>query len=254
MHPQPIWIEKTRVRSFETDFRNRWKPACFFQAMQETATHHAGNLGYDYEDMLKNNQIWLLSRMRILWTDFPYLREEITIQTWPKGIWQKVFFMRDFIFSAEDGRRLATATSAWLLINTQTHRMLMPQSLGGELPLNQGLSALDEYPEKLPSPSASDFESTFFAGYSSVDLMGHVNNARYIEWICDTIPMDWYSTHSLKVLQVNYNNEVKPGDEVQVTLARVSSSEEDWLGQGMNRSSANRAFEIALRWQPCQPT
>jgi hypothetical protein len=35
---QSVWTQDIYIRTFETDFDNRWKPAGFFQTIQETAT------------------------------------------------------------------------------------------------------------------------------------------------------------------------------------------------------------------------
>ena len=44
-----IWTEHATVKSYETDLNRRWKPSCFFQHMQEVATHHAASWGYDFD-------------------------------------------------------------------------------------------------------------------------------------------------------------------------------------------------------------
>ncbi len=245
---QSIWTEETSVRSFETDFEEQWKPACFFQAMQEAATHHAASFGFDYQDMLANNMIWVLSRMLIRFERFPRLRQKVVVTTWPKGLQQKIFFTRDFIFAGPDGERFATATSAWLLIDPSARRMLHPRALQGKVPDNEALSAMDEQLEKINPGEDLPERLVTPAAYSAVDLMGHVNNARYIEWISDSFPMRQYQTQRLSWLQINYLNEVKPGECVSVRTAPKEDDPFTWLVDGLNQSSNQRAFEAALGW------
>ena len=52
------------------------------------------------------------------------------------------------------------------------------------------------------------------ARYSDLDMNGHVNNVNYVEWALDSIGFDVTSKLPLKELFVNYNAEVKLGDEV----------------------------------------
>ncbi len=245
---QSIWTEETSVRSFETDFEEKWKPACFFQAMQEAATHHAASFGFDYQDMLKNNMIWVLSRMKIRFEQFPKLRQKVILTTWPKGLQQKIFFTRDFIFAGPEGERYATATSAWLLIDPRARRMLHPRALHGQVPDNEGLSAMDEMLEKINPSEDLPERLAITAGYSAVDLMGHVNNARYIEWISDSFPMQHYHSQCLSWLQINYLNEIKPGECVSLRTASEENDPSTWLADGFNQSTNQRAFEAALGW------
>ncbi|HEX2981581.1 MAG TPA: acyl-ACP thioesterase domain-containing protein, partial [Anaerolineaceae bacterium] len=219
-----VWTEETSVRSFETDFAERWKPACFFQAMQEAATHHAAAFGFPYREMLARDMIWVLSRMKIYFHRFPRLHEVVRIETWPKGIQQRLFFMRDFCFTSPEGEPYASATSAWLLIDPQARRILPPRALYGEVPDNAGRSVIEETLEKIQPPEGMTERLRRQAGFSAVDLMGHVNNARYIEWIADLFPLDSYRERDLAWLQINYINEVRPGEEV-VLAAECSDSD-----------------------------
>lgn len=246
---ESIWQEETVVKSFETDFEKKWKPACFFQTMQEAATRHAASFGFDYKDMLANNMIWVLARMKVRFSCFPHIHDRVIVTTWPKGIRQKIFFSRDFIFSGPGGERYATATSAWLLMDPAARRMLHPRALPGKVPDNMGKSAMDEALEKINPPGDLPERLAVEAGYSAVDLMGHANNARYVEWISDCFSIEQHRSHRLAWLQVNYLNEVRPGEAVVLAAGQSAQRDGEWLVAGTNRSTGERAFEAALSWE-----
>ncbi len=249
MEIQSIWTEETRVRSFETDFQMRWKLSGFFQAMQEAATHHASHFGYPYEKMVSQEKIWILSRIKIVFHAFPLMGEDVTIRTWPKGIQQKIFFMRDFEFYGASGQKSASATSAWILVNPNARRMLPPQALGGQIPDNHGLSALNEPLEKIVLPDRIETSYQIQAGYSAVDLMGHVNNARYVDWIADCFSLEEHASHRLDWLQINFVNEVKPGESVSIAAGQDHAGSFLWFIQGTNQATEARAFEAMLNWK-----
>jgi len=238
-----VWTETTTVRAFETDVHRRWKPACFFQNMQQAATHHAAHLGFDFDSMLAAGRIWILSRVKFIFTDFPLLGETVTIRTWPKGIGQKIFFLRDFEFSGQDERPLAVATTAWILLDPAARRMLLPQTFTGHLPDNRGRFALDEPLEKLAISDDLVERFTVQAGYSAVDVMGHVNNARYVEWACDSLPYGAFSNGPMRWLQINYLNEVRPGERVSL---RAGGNGAEWRVCGQNLDSGQRAYEAVV--------
>ncbi|MEW6180744.1 MAG: acyl-ACP thioesterase domain-containing protein [Chloroflexota bacterium] len=247
--PQPIWCEQLKVRVFEADLNNRWKPTAFFHAMEEAAANHARNLGYDYPDMIAKGMIWVLARLKIRFDDFPTIPEKIILQTFPRGIQQKIFFTRDFLFTSVSGRRLAVATSAWLLIDPHKRRMLLPNTLPGKLPLNEGLSALNENLEKISLPAEMTAVLTRQAAYSDLDLMNHVNNARYVEWICDCFPPDHYRRYQPDWLQINYNHEVLPGAGVTLSVGQRSDEPLVHAICGTLDGSETRAFEAEIGWR-----
>ena len=247
-HPT-IYEETFRVHSYECDVNRQMKPAAFFQHLTEAATVHAGILGVGFEAMYARNLFWVHARMKLKFFHFPRIGEHVTIHTWPKTIQQKLFYIRDFEMRAENGERLAAATSAWLVMDASARRMLPPKSLDFDLP-TVDRAGLDKPLERIGLAQEDGEERLRVrAAYSAVDMLGHVNNSRYVEWICDALPADMIGQRPLDWLQVNYDREVRPGEEVSVTANPVPPDGNLWALQGLNRSNGTRAFEAAIKWQ-----
>jgi acyl-ACP thioesterase len=87
------------------------------------------------------------------------------------------------------------------------------------------------------------------ATYSDVDMLGHVNNSRYIEWICDAFSTELFNQKKLDSLQINYEHEILPGEQVVVLVNPVEQDGGLWVVEGQNLSNNSRAFEALLRWQ-----
>jgi len=248
MEIKPIWIEEIRVKASETDFQQKWKPAYILQAMLEAAGNHAGYHGFGFFGMLDRDIAWVLSRLKIRFFDFPTIDDPVIIQTWLKGVQHKIFFMRDFQLRRPDGRPLAAASYAWLTINLKTRRLLLPQSLDMSFPYIYDLVGLDEPLEKLNPPDGLPERMTVEAGYSTIDLLGHVTSTRYVEWISDCFSLDDFRSRKLEWLQVNFVNETKPGERLSIAAGPDAASPATWLVQGANLNTGLRSFEAALGW------
>lgn len=245
----PKVYEKTeRVNGFECGFDLRWKPAAVFQHLTEAASQHAEILGFGFDSMLARNLFWVHSRMKIRFFNFPRVWEEITIRTWPKTIQQKLFFIRDFELLNSHGERLAAATSAWLMIDASTRRMVPTQELDLDLHVTPERSGLDEPLEKLALSQKGEEKFQVTAGYSAVDFLGHVNNSRYVEWVCDCFDLDTYRNRRLDWMQINYDHEIRPGETVSLLANQPEEGNDLWTVEGMNLSSQTRAFECVLHW------
>lgn len=247
--PEPIFEQTVRVNTFECDFNQRWKPAAFFQHLTEAAGVHAALLGVGLDAMLARNLFWVHSRMKIKFLGFPRAGEPVTIRTWPKTIQQKLFYIRDFEILDAAGDRLAAATSAWLVIDATSRRMLPPQSLSFDLPTLPTRAGLDEPLEKIAAPADGQERLSVQAAYSAVDMLGHVNNSRYVEWICDAFPLEAYRKSSLEWLQINYDREIRPGETAALLTRESPETPGLWTVEGVNRSNDTRAFESALQWR-----
>lgn len=243
-----VWKETLEVKAHESDFQSRWKPSGFFRAMQEVGTHHSMNLGYDYHEINELGQAFLLSRLKIRFQRFPASGEQLTLETWPKGMRQKIFFMRDYQFCGADGEPIAVATSAWLLVDLTARRFLLPGALKDEFPDNNGRFALNEPLEKIASPDRLEERLIATAAYSTVDMMGHVNNAHYIDWVTDCFPFETFQEKTLRWMQINYLQEVRPGERVSLTVGACPVEPAAQVVQGSNLDTAARAFEVRLGW------
>ena len=116
-----VWREDYRIRSYEVDCRNRLSILSMFSFMQEAASRHAAVLGVSIHQLLAENYTWLLSRLKIKIAAYPGWNDHIRINTWPSGT-QQLFALRDFKMNGADNQIIATAISAWLVIDLQKRR------------------------------------------------------------------------------------------------------------------------------------
>ncbi len=244
-----IYQSKFPVRSFECDINRRWKPASFFQHLTEAAGHHADKLGCGFDVMVARGLFWVHSRMKIKFLRFPTDDETITITTWPKTIQQKLFFVRDYQIHAENGEQLAAASSAWLVISATERRMVPPLSTGLDLPCVPEKAALDEPLDRLSVGDGGEERLKLTANYSAIDMLGHVNNSRYVEWICDSFPLETHKNQQLDWLQINYDKEIRPGEDVAVHVHEPDDDPSKWAVDGRNLSTGTRAFEAVGKWK-----
>ena len=254
MERQTIWFTETNVKSYETDFQGRWKPASFVMAMIEAATQHAAHLGFDYPSLLERNMVWVLSRFKIRFLGYPTVGDQVSIKTWPKGIQQRLFFLRDFELKDAAGQPLAVASFAWLLMDPKARRLLFPQAVqqafGQGVPDNGGLNALDEVLDRLSPPEGLPERLTAAASYSAVDMLGHANAARYVEWVSDCFSVEEHSGRQPAWLQLNYTNETRPGERLSICAGQNGAENGPWYFQGTNLNTGTKAFEAALAWNP----
>ena len=168
--------------------------------------------------------------------------------TWPKTVERKIWFIRDFEMFSANGARLAAATSTWLLIDINNARLMTEQKLPLRMPDNSHRNALPDIPDKIASEANWHEQFDITARYSDIDIMGHVNNARYVDWVTDCLSLDSFNQKQLLDLQINYIKEVKPGDRITISMGEDKNDPNQCLIIGDNQSSSVKAFEAALSW------
>ncbi len=217
--------QKFTIPCYDTDASWRLKPSSFMDLAQEAAGQHAVYLGFGYDDLIATNTAWILSRVHVEFVDAPKWREKITLRTWHKGL-NRLFFLRDFILTDDEGRERVKATTSWLVLNLETRRLVRDPKL-----MEEGTICLDNVIEPpadkvvMPKDAEPQYVMDHHVAYSDVDMNGHTNNAMYMQWAMDAVDYDIASTRPVKWFTINFNHETKPGDVV--ALYKVVKEEED---------------------------
>jgi acyl-ACP thioesterase len=238
-----VWKETYSVGFTAVDESGSLTLAAAFDYFQEAAIRHAEHLGVGRAPMAALGQGWVLSRVSVLMRRRPRQTEQITVRTWPRG-WEKLFALRDFDIQDGAGTPLAVARSCWLIVDLEKRRPLRPQAAMEKLPLNEGLDALPEGGKGLDTPPGMEKAAERTAVYSDIDFNGHMNNARYVQWIQD-IAAALAQAQTMR-LDINYLSEVKAGETLELWKAPlVSQSGRAMAVEG--RRGGQAVFRAELR-------
>ena len=219
------YAEKHTIPYYDTDAAWSLKPTSFMNMAQEAAGRHAVYLGFGYDDLIKTNTAWILSRVHVEFIDTPKWREEITLNTWHKGL-NRLFFLRDFVLTDNEGRERVKATTSWLVLNLETRRLVRDPKL-----MEDGTicteNALETPADKVQMPKDVEPElvRTHHVSYSDIDTNGHTNNAMYMQWSMNSVGYDITSTRPVKEFTINFNHETKAGDYVEIYRASVEKED-----------------------------
>ena len=239
------YIQDIVIPCYNTDASWRMKPAAFMDLAQEAAGRHAVFLGFGYDDLIAKNTAWILSRVNVKFLDTPLWRDKVTLATWHKGF-NRLFFLRDFVLTDENGKERIKATTSWLVLNLETRSMVRDPELVEEGTMCME-HAVEEPADKIRMPRDVEAQPAgeHVVGYSDVDMLGHANNAMYMQWAMDAVDYEIASRYPVKEFTINFNHEVKAGDKI--TLYRASVEKEDGLHvfiEGRTEEAASFCVEI----------
>ena len=207
------------IPCYDTDSSCLLKPSSFMDLAQELANVHARILGFGYDDLIRTRTVWVLSRMHIHFDRHPKWREEVSLCTWHKGA-SGLFYLRDFQMKNKEGETLVSATTSWLVINVDTRRLCRDTGI-----LDDGTACMENAVEQecgkvqMPKGCEETKAGEHVVAYSDVDLNGHANNARYVMWAMDLLEYDFLVANPVKDVRINFNNETRPGDIVELFRA-----------------------------------
>jgi medium-chain acyl-[acyl-carrier-protein] hydrolase len=211
---QPEWRTEHTICSFDIDpqLTARLPVLCGF--MQEAAYHHAEHLGLGHTGLSAKSLGWVLARQRIEVDHLPKWGDAVKIRTWPSGR-DRLFFYRDFEMTDGDGRLILLASTAWFVIDIKKRERVHPDLyLNADLP-EVGTRVFSTKLGRLKSCGGAGGEP-ISVNYGDLDMNGHVNNVRYIEWVLNQLPLEFHQSRSIQSLEVNYLAEAVYGHKVSV--------------------------------------
>ncbi len=242
---KPVWQEEFTMRFWDVDKTDRLTLSGTVDFFQEAAIAHAEHLGVGKIILDQKKQAWILSRMSVFIERRPVKDETILVRTWPRGP-EKLFVLRDFDFRDKDDNAIVRGRSAWLVLDMEKHRPLRPQPIVEGMPLNEGMDALPDGAQGIDAEDGLIKTYDRRAGYSDIDYNGHVNNARYIQWIQDAIEPDiLYNARQMR-LDINYLSEVKPGETIGIWSGPVRGKTGTLAVEGKNPDSDVSSFRAQL--------
>jgi acyl-ACP thioesterase len=219
------YIENITVPCYDTDAAWRLKPSSFMNLAQEAAGRHAVHLGFGYDDLIKTNTAWILSRVHVEFIDAPKWRDDITLTTWHKGL-NRLFFLRDFILTDAQGRERVKATTSWLVLNLETRRLVRdPKLMEDGTICTENVIGTPADKVVMPKESEPEFVMDHIVAYSDIDTNGHTNNAMYMQWSMNSVGYDITSSRPVKEFTINFNHETKAGDVVDIYRAVVEKED-----------------------------
>jgi acyl-ACP thioesterase len=207
-----------RIPSFDVDMSSTLKPVSFLNYAQEAANIHADYIGVGYDSMQVTRKGWVLARMHVKFHRLPMWRDIINVLSWHKGA-AGFQFLREFeVYDNDSREKLISATTSWLVIDIDTRRLSkFPELVESEDKCIKEDAIAEQAPKiVMPKECEPVCVAVRDVAYSDLDMLGHVNNVKYTEWSMNAIELDITANRRLKELVINFNNEVKPGDQVEL--------------------------------------
>lgn len=210
------------IPCYDTDEACRMRPAAFLDYAQELAGDNAAMLGFGYDDLIKDDLVWIISRIRAVFPRLPMWREKTTLSTWHRGCIGP-FYIRDSVLEAADGTRLALMTSSWAVLNLSERKVVRdleaasnPDTICPEAAIEEPCSRM-----RLPKNVVMTQVGEHRVAYSDIDKNRHVNNVRYVDWAMDALDIELVKSSPVRELEIDFISEARQGDSVLLSTGRL---------------------------------
>jgi acyl-ACP thioesterase len=237
-YPESFQFQKNfEINSFFVNPKGSLRIKGLADLFQEIAWKHADSQDFG-RNLSKANQMWVLARLELKLFQMPKWGQKVELFTGGRGV-DKIFAFREFLMRDLDGNVLVRGMSSWLLLDSNSKKMLRPEMV---LPVELFDPALkpEWQPGKIIKKGELIKEETIKVKASDLDLYDHVNNTSYVRWVEDLI---YGMVPHVKQFSINYLSECLLGDEVTLQLFK---DENAFFVMGSVEGKASFSVEVSL--------
>ena len=200
---------KTKIPFDMSDINGHIKlPDIILLSLQVSGSQSA-QLGVSDKDILERyNLVWIITEYDIDVIRLPRFAEEITIETEALS-YNRLFCYRRFTIFDGSGQAIIQMLATFALMDRDSRKvhsveaeMVAPYQSEFSKKIIRGPKYLD-----LENPSSKDYHVRFY----DLDMNGHVNNSKYLDWIFEVMGSEFLMHHIPKKINLKYVKEVKPG-------------------------------------------
>ena len=236
-----FYTETATVLNADADFRSLLKPSALLRYVEQVSADHARTFGMTDQFFKDHGVAFLVGKQALKFDRVPQRAEKLTLLTRAEAS-RRGSVKRITTVTDAEGKQVAMVDCRWIVFSLAENRILREpgwtvegfwnETVEGELPLQlhkcrEGLASAGEWTVR----------------YSQCDLNGHLNNAFYLDLVCDALPLDVVRKGPVTFASINYHREVPMGETVEVFYA---PSAEGWyiIGKHNGQTSFESYLEL----------
>ncbi len=234
------YSEKFCLRTSDFDCRARLKPSAILDLFQEVAGSHASELGVGFEELLKNNLLWVLTKVKFKIVGKIDMHKAVIVKTWPLAP-SRVTLQRDYLIEDENGNPIVIGTSEWVTMHSETRRLVPKTDI---YPLEEFCQdkMFEEKLRKVPDFEIGEDYKKIIPEFCDLDVNSHVNNIRYADYVMNFLnPQE---NEDIEEFQLDFHREIHNGMPISLYLEK----NEDALAKGISEDG-EKMFSCAIKFK-----
>ena len=182
----------------------------------EVATLHANSWGVGYERLIRDNQVWVLSRVAIEMIEYPKVNTNYKLTTWIED-YNRHFSQRNMRLDDENGKPLGYVRTIWMVIDMSTRASVDIEKLGY---IRENVSDIPcpIEPQSRLRPIEQGHAVDYTFGYMDCDFNRHVNTVRYLSLLMNMFDMDCYDHYFIRRMELSFIKETHYGETAQFVI------------------------------------
>lgn len=209
------WSEQHEVSSDNCDYKRDCRLSTLMEWMQRAGDSHLASHDVSMDKLVGSGMAWMLLTVDLELMRMPKYGDVLQLDTWHKGA-RGVQWLRDYVVYDAEHQQIAQSRTTWALVDLNKRRILRASAFPYDVPVNNE-DSVGEMPEKvvIPEESSLSLAYTLHVRQSSIDMNGHLNNARFADICLDAMTQEELE-RGVSRFRITYHKEIILGNQVDV--------------------------------------
>lgn len=234
-----IYTQSFDIDYFDCDINAQLKLVDLCKMIQMASSTHAVLGGISFWDLQEANQSWVVYKFRVEINKMPKWQERIDITTWIETL-DGIRSVRNFEVHC-NGELIATASSMWVIMNTVRRRPEMMAIPSEHFTKHEGKKSIKGEFTTFDKKPESNHLVTDTVRYSDLDMVNHVTNIKYLEWVINALKASNTASKEVSVVDMHFNKELRFNQQYDITQS--ISNPTHYL---INSEEGNLSFQCVI--------
>lgn len=242
------FTETHTVSYYECDLTQTMTVPMLISVVVKTSESQSYRVNKDYPTIVEDRGLgWVITHYDIHINRLPKQNERIFVTT-EADDYNKFFCYRNFWVHDEEGNELVKINSIFVLMNLETrHIVSVPKDIVSVYQ-SQKTTKVRRF-DKIPTVTEPESEQ-YRVRYFDLDGNGHVNNAKYLNWILDSLSYDFLIAHRPKRILIRFDKEVEYGNIITSQWEEHFDNEDDLYSLHRIMLEDTLSAEAKIEWEP----
>lgn len=239
--------KKLELYSYDANPDSTVKIPALMKHFQQIAREDLLTYGITYNMMRDCDQVFVIIKLKIEFKKKVSIYDELYLKTVPTKI-DGITFYRDFFVTDANGEICAVASSAWVLMNYKTRRIIKPADIIAPVPhfpddasdvvLTRRFPVIDS-----PISQKTNVRKVYF---SNLDENNHFNNTETAAFAIDEISDRIIAGSEINSIEIHFNHESRLGEELNIST--INSPTQSYIS-AVNPAYDTNAFECYITYK-----
>lgn len=214
------WTENLEIRFHDADASGRVPPGTALRLMEEIGNNQIEVQHPTWDELAERDQAFVINGLRLQFYQPLLPHDHISVNTWAcpsKG----VFFNRCYQIVRDD-ETIAELNSIWAMVGLSDRKIYRVNEVELCYDMDKPLSLNKPTQTRIPAEVQPEYIGSHQVRYSETDYIGHMNNTRYLDLLCDHIPD--FRSRMVTSIGIKFKAEAPLGETIKLYRAKLGDT------------------------------